>query len=193
MLVGYARVPTLDQNLDLQRDALRKVGCERLFEEKKSGKAGTKRPEFEAALAYLRPTDVLVVWKLDRLGRSLVEMMRTIDALRRQNVHFRSLTEQFDSDTAHGRFALLMHGAMAEYFLDLNRERTLEGLKAALARGRKGGRPKKLSPADIEAGRALLQAGTIPIAEIAKRLGISRDTFYTYFPRARANSLAQKG
>src|SRR3954468_24400733 len=110
MLVGYARVSTLDQNLDLQRDALKKVGCERLFEEKRSGKAGTKRPEFEAALAYLRPTDVLVVWKLDRLGRSLVEMMRTIDSLRRQNVHFRSLTEQFDSDTAHGRFALQMHG-----------------------------------------------------------------------------------
>ncbi|GAA0263569.1 DNA-invertase hin [Methylorubrum aminovorans] len=193
MLVGYARVSTLDQNLDLQRDALGKAGCERLFEEKKSGKAGTKRPEFEAALTYLRPDDVLVVWKLDRLGRSLVEMMRTIDTLRRQNVHFRSLTEQFDSDTAHGRFALQMHGAMAEYFLDLNRERTMEGLKAALARGRKGGRPKKLSSADIEAGRALLQAGTIPIAEIAKRLGINRDTFYTYFPRARATSLASKG
>src|SRR3954447_9493755 len=138
MLVGYARVSTLDQNLNLQRDALKKVGCERLFEEKKSGKAGTKRPQFEAALAYLRPDDVLVVWKLDRLGRSLIEMMRTIDALRRQNVHFRSLTEQFDSDTAHGRFALQMHGAMAEYFLDLNRERTMEGLKAAFARGRKG-------------------------------------------------------
>ena len=151
MLVGYARVSTLDQNLDLQRDALTKAGCERLFEEKKSGKAGTKRPEFEAALAYLRPEDVLVVWKLDRLGRSLVEMMRTIDALRRKDVHFRSLTEQFDSATAHGRFALQMHGAMAEYFLDLNRERTMEGLKAALARGRKGGRPKKLTEADIEA------------------------------------------
>src|SRR3954453_1050269 len=193
MLVGYARVSTLDQNLDLQRDALKRAGCERLFEEKKSGKAGTKRPEFEAALAYLRPDDALVVWKLDRLGRSLVEMMRTIDALRRQNVNFRSLTEQFDSDTAHGRFALQMHGAMAEYFLDLNRERTMEGLKAALARGRKGGRPKKLSPADIEAGAAPLKAGTISVAEIARRLGISRDTFYTYFPRARANSLAPNG
>src|SRR4051812_20138931 len=101
MLVGYARVSTQDQNLDLQRDALTKAGCERLFEEKKSGKAGTRRPEFEAALAFLRPDDVLVVWKLDRLGRSLVEMMRTIDGLRRQNVHFRSLTEQFDSDSIH--------------------------------------------------------------------------------------------
>ena len=193
MLVGYARVSNLDQNLDLQHDALRKVGCERLFEEKRSGKAGTKRPEFEAALAYLRPTDVLVVWKLDRLGRSLVEMMRTIDALRRQDVHFQSLIEQFDSASAHGRFALQMHGAMAEYFLDLNRERTVEGLKAALARGRKGGRPKKLSQADIEAGRALLQAGTVSVAEIAQRLGVSRYTLYSYFPRARANSVPGQG
>ena len=173
MLVGYARVSTVDQNLDLQRDALTKAGCERLFEEKKSGKAGTKRPEFEAALAYLRPTDVLVVWKLDRLGRSLVEMMRTIDSLRVKEVHFRSLTEQFDSDTAHGRFALQMHGAMAEYFLDLNRERTMEGLKA-----------------DLEVGRALLHSGTISIAAIAKRLGVSRDTFYSYFPQARTRSQA---
>ena len=190
MLVGYARVSTLDQNLDHQRDALTKAGCERLFEEKKSGKAGTKRPEFDAALAYLRPTDVLVVWKLDRLGRSLVEMMRTIDSLRTKEVHFCSLTEQFDSDTAHGRFALQMHGAMAEYFLDLNRERTMEGLKAALARGRKGGRPKKLTDADLEVGRALLQSGTISIAAIAQRLGVSRDTFYSYFPQARARSQA---
>src|SRR4051794_25678796 len=192
MLIGYARVSTIDQNLNLQIDALRDAGCTRLFEEKRSGKAGTKRPELDAALHYLRPDDVLVVWKLDRLGRSLVEMMRTIDSLRRQDVHFRSLTEQFDSDTAHGRFALQMHGAMAEYFLDLNRERTLEGLKAALARGRKGGRPKKLSEADIEAGRALLAASTISVAEIARRLGISRYPFYSYFPRARANSLAAK-
>src|SRR3954452_24014631 len=92
MLVGYARVSTLDQNLDLQRDALRKAGCERIFEEKKSGKAGTRRPEFEDALAFLRPEDVLVVWKLDRLGRSLVEMMRTIDALRRDSVRFQKRT-----------------------------------------------------------------------------------------------------
>lgn len=191
MLVGYARVSTQDQNLELQRDALTKAGCERIFEEKKSGKAGTKRLEFEAALAYLRPTDVLMVWKLDRLGRSLVEMMRTIDDLRVKEIHFRSLTEQFDSSTAHGRFALQMHGAMAEYFLDLNRERTMEGLKAALARGRKGGRPKALSDGDLEVARALLAAGNISVAEIAKRLGISRVTFYSYFPQARARSQAQ--
>jgi DNA invertase Pin-like site-specific DNA recombinase len=131
------------------------------------------------------------VWKLDRLGRSLVEMMRTLDNLRTSGVKFRSLTEQFDSETAQGRFALQMHGAMAEYFLDLNRERTMEGLKAALARGRKGGRRKKLTEDDLEAGRAMIAAGTISIAEIAKRLGVSRSGFYNYFPQARA--MPQKG
>ncbi|MET3616305.1 DNA invertase Pin-like site-specific DNA recombinase [Rhizobium aquaticum] len=190
MLIGYARVSTTDQNLDLQRDALLRAGCEKIFEEKKSGKAGSKRPELDAALAFLRPDDVLVVWKLDRLGRSLVEMMRTIDQLRSNGVAFRSLTEELDSESAQGRFFLQIHGAMAEYFLDLNRERTMEGLKAALARGRTGGRRKGLSEADIEAGRALLASGTIPVADIAKRLGVSRSTFYTYFPQARVKALA---
>ena len=185
MLIGYARVSTADQNLDLQRDALRKAGCERIFEEKKSGKARTSRPEYEATLSFWRPDDILVVWKLDRLGRSLVEMMRTLDALRRDGIRFQSLTEHFDSDTAHGRFALQMHGAMAEYFLDLNRERTMEGLKAALARGRKGGRRKKLTDADLAAARAMLKDHTISVAEIARRMGITRTTFYQYFPAAR--------
>lgn len=191
MKIGYARVSTLDQNLDLQRDALLAAGCERIFEEKKSGKAGTIRPEFFSAMQFLRPDDVLVVWKLDRLGRSLTEMMRTIDSLRRRGVRFQSLTEHFDSETAHGRFALQMHGAMAEYFLDLNRERTLEGLKAAIARGRKGGRPRKLSEADLVAARALLDAGTMSVADIAKRLGVSRTRFYDYFPAARSSAKKQ--
>ena len=188
MKIGYARVSTIDQHLDLQRDALGKAGCDRIFEEKKSGKAGTRRPEFDAALAFLRAEDVLVVWKLDRLGRSLVEMMRTIDKLRIGDVRFQSLTEHFDSETAHGRFALQMHGAMAEYFLDLNRERTMEGLKAALARGRKGGRPRKLSEKDLAVARAMLKEATIPVAEIAKRVGVSRATFYGYFPAARRSA-----
>lgn len=190
MRIGYARVSTLDQNLDLQRDALASAGCEKIFEDRKSGKAGTKRPDFEAALAFLRPDDVLVVWKLDRLGRSLVEMMRTLEDIQRRNIKFLSLTEQFDSDSAHGRFALQIHAAMAEYFLNLNRERTVEGLRSALARGRKGGRRKKLSAADLEAARALLAAGTISVAEIASRVGVSRTTFYSYFPTARTRSLA---
>lgn len=188
----YARVSTADQNLDMQRDALTRAGCEKIFEEKKSGKAGSKRPELEAALAYLRPEDVLVVWKLDRLGRSLVEMMRTIDKLRTDGITFRSLTEELDSDSAQGRFFLQIHGAMAEYFLDLNRERTMEGLKAALARGRKGGRKPKLNEDDKKAARAMLAAGDISVAEIARRLGISRVTFYDYFPQARAKAQAGK-
>ncbi|PYE39930.1 DNA invertase Pin-like site-specific DNA recombinase [Rhizobium sp. PP-F2F-G20b] len=191
MLIGYARVSTTDQNLDLQRDALQRAGCQKILEEKKSGRAGTKRPEFDAALAYLRAEDILVVWKLDRLGRSLVEMMRTIDGLQKGGIKFQSLTEHFDSETAHGRFALQVHGAMAEYFLDLNRERTMEGLKAALARGKKGGRPRKLSEADLEAGKAMLVAGTIPVAQIAKRLRLSRAGFYNYFPQARATALVK--
>lgn len=186
MLIGYARVSTKDQNLDMQGDALTRAGCEKIFDENKSGKAGTKRPAFEAALAYLRPEDVLVVWKLDRLGRSLVEMMRTIDMLHKNGVKFQSLTEKFDSDTAHGRFALQIQGATAKYFLDLNRERTMEGLQAALSRARKGGRPPKLSADDIEAARAMLAAGTISVADIAKRLKVSRSVFHTYFPQARA-------
>lgn len=114
--------------------------------------------------------------------------MRTIDSLRRKDVRFQSLTEHFDSDTAHGRFALQVHGAMAEYFLDLNRERTMEGLKAALARGRKGGRRKKLTEADQAAARAMLKEATIPVADVAKRLGVSRTTFYGYFSAARTRS-----
>lgn len=190
MLIGYAGVTILDQNLDLQRDALTRAGCTNIFEERVSGRAGTKRPEFRAALASLRRDDILVVWKLDRLGRSLVEMMRTIDTLRRQKIAFQSLTEHFDSETAHGRFALQMHGAMAEYFIDLNRERMIEGPKRSLPRGRKGGRRKKLTKADLEAASDLLKAGTIPVADIAKRMGVARTTFYAYFPAARSHGKA---
>ncbi|ACA17309.1 Resolvase domain [Methylobacterium sp. 4-46] len=188
MLVGYARVSTHDQNLDLQRDALARAGGQRVFEEKKSGTAAPSDPSSRPPSPYLRPDDVRVIWKLDRLGRSLVETMPTIDGLRRQEVHFRSLTEQFDSDTAHGRFARQVHGAMAEYFLALSRERTLEGHRAALARGRKGGRLKAPSEGDFEVGRALRASGTISVAAIAKRLGVSRMTFYQDFPQARARN-----
>ena len=131
MLIGYARVSTEDQNLDLQRNALRKAGCKKIFEEKESGRAGTKRPAFEAALAYLRPEDQLVVWKVDRLGRSLREMINTAHDLQQQGVKVLSLTENVDTETATGRLMFNFLGTIAEYFLDLNRERTIEGLKAA--------------------------------------------------------------
>lgn len=191
MLIGYARVSTEDQNLDLQRDALKAAGCTRIFEEKESGRAGTKRPALEVALDFLRAEDQLVVWKIDRLGRSLREMLDTAHMLQERGVKLRSLTEQVDTETATGRMMFNFLGTIAEYFLDLNRERTLAGLKAAVARGRKGGRPRKITDADLEAGRAMLAAGTIPVAEIAKRLGVSRKTFYLYFPQARARSQAQ--
>ena len=171
MLIGYARVSTEDQNLDLQRDALKKAGCTKFFEEKESGRAGTKRPAFEAALAYLRPEDQLVVWKMDRLGRSLREMLNTAHDLQERGVKLRSLTENADTETPNGKLMFNFLGTIAEYFLDLNRERTMEGLKAALARGRKGGRRRKLSAADEAVARAMLADPTIPVAEIAKRLG----------------------
>lgn len=193
MLIGYARVSTEDQNLDLQRDALKAAGCPRIFEEKESGRAGTKRPALEAALDFLRAEDQLVVWKIDRLGRSLREMLDTAHMLQERGVKLRSLTEQVDTETATGRMMFNFLGTIAEYFLDLNRERTNAGLKAALARGRKGGRPRKLTDADLAAARAMLAAGDIPVAAIAKRLGIGRRTFYEYFPQARARSQQAKG
>lgn len=153
-MIGYARVSTDDQNLNLQRDALQRAGCGRIFEEKESGRTGTKRPALEAALAFLRPEDQLVVWKVDRLGRSLREMLDTAHKLQGQGVKIRSLTEAIDTETPTGRLMFNFLGTIAEYFLDLNRERTLEGLKAAAARGRKGGRRRKLSEDDLEIGRA---------------------------------------
>lgn len=188
MLIGYARVSTDDQNLDMQRDALLKAGCEKIFEEKESGRAGTKRHELEAALAYLRPADQLVVWKVDRLGRSLREMLETAHQLQADGIKLISLTEAIDTSTANGRMMFNMLGTIAEYFLDLNRERTMAGLKAALARGRKGGRRPKLSDEDIAVGRAMLADPTIPVSKVAERLGINRTSLYRYFPSARSNA-----
>src|SRR3954462_11803968 len=185
MLIGYARVSTEDQNLDLQRNALRESGCKKIFEEKESGRAGTNRPAFEAALAYLRPEDQLVVWKVDRLGRSLREVINTAHDLQQQEVKVLSLTENVDTETATGRLMFNFLGTIAEYFLDLNRERTIEGLKAALARGRKGGRPRKLSDADQVMAQARLKNPKIAVADIAEKVGVSRTTFYAYFPQAR--------
>jgi len=180
MLIGYARVSTEDQNLDLQRDALRKAGCKKIFEEKESGRAGTKRPAFEAALAYLRSEDQLVVWIVDQRCGSLREMINTAHDLQNQGVKVLSLTENVDTETATGRLMFNFLGTIAEYFLDLNGERTIEGLKAALARGRKGGHRRKLTADDEAVARAMLADPTISVAAIAKRRGVSRATFYAY-------------
>ena len=129
-----------------------------------------------------------MVWKVDRLGRSLREMLDTAHKLQAQGVKLRSLTEAIDTETPTGRLMFNFLGTIAEYFLDLNRERTLEGLKAAAARGRKGGRRRKLGEEDLAMARALLKDQSIPVAQIAKRFGVSRATFYAYFPGARSQA-----
>src|SRR5665213_2002006 len=170
MLIGYARVSTEDQNLDSQRDALKQAGCQKIFEEKESGRAGTKRPALDAALTYLRPDDQLVVWKIDRLGRSLREMLDTAHSLQASEVRLRSLTENIDTESATGRLMFNFLATIAEYFLDLNRERTMAGLRSALARGRKGGRPRRLGSEDLTVAKALIADGSMSVAEIANRL-----------------------
>ena len=140
MLIGYMRVSTLDQNLDLQSDALKQVGCDKIFQDVASG-AKSDRPGLEKALGYLREGDTLVVWKLDRLGRSLKHLIEVITRLHEEKKGFRSLQENLDTSTSTGKLVFHVFGALAEFERDLIRERTLAGLSAARARGRRGGRP----------------------------------------------------
>ena len=189
MLIGYARVSTLDQNLDLQRNALAEVGCERIFIEQMSG-AVTDRPELMAALGFARSGDTLVVWKLDRLARSIKQLIDTAENLRSQNIGLRSLTEALDTTTAQGRLVFHMFGALAEFERCLIRERTRAGLSAAKKSGRTGGRPPKLTYEDIEAAKAMLTNPDIGVASVAHRLGVSLATLYRYIPAARASGAA---
>ena len=153
-LVGYARVSTVDQNLDLQEQALTTAGCLKIFSDKASGKTAD-RPGLEELMHFLREGDTLVVWKLDRLGRSLQDLIRIIDDLHERGVKFRSLTESIDTSTAAGRMFLNLVGTFAEYERELNRERTMTGLASAKARGRKGGRKPKLDAEKIAQAVAL--------------------------------------
>ena len=186
MLIGYARVSTLDQNLALQRDALSEAGCERIFIEQMSG-AVADRPELMAALQFARGGDTLVVWKLDRLARSLKQLIETVETLRERGIHFRSLTEALDTTTAQGRLVFHMFGALAEFERGLILERTRAGLQAARKAGRTGGRPPKLTAKDIQAARAMLASPNIGVAEVARRLGVSQATLYRHIPAARAS------
>jgi DNA invertase Pin-like site-specific DNA recombinase len=185
MMIGYARVSTQDQNPALQLDALKAVGCDRIFEEKASG-AQRDRPELKAALEYMRDDDVLVVWKLDRLARSLGQLIETVEGLERRGIGFRSLTEQIDTTTAPGRLTFHIFGAMAEFERSIIRERTRAGLDAARARGRNGGRPRSLSEKDLAAARALLNDHAITFEEAALRLKVSPATLYRHLPGGRA-------
>lgn len=180
MKVGYARVSTDDQTLDLQRDALTAAGCAQHFEDTASG-ATVERAGLQAALAYVRADDTLVVWRLDRLGRSLRALIELLNGLRERQVGFVSLTEQIDTTTPGGKLIFHVFGALAEFERDLIRERTNAGLRAARARGRTGGRPKALAdPKKRALAQALYDGGQTDVATICQTLGISRATLYRY-------------
>jgi DNA invertase Pin-like site-specific DNA recombinase len=179
MLIGYARVSTIEQDLALQTDALKKAGCEYIFDDTVSG-ATTQRPGLTAALSHVRKGDVLVVWRLDRLGRSLRHLIDVIADLEKRGVGFRSLQESIDTTTSGGRLIFQIFGALAEFERSLIRERTQAGLKAARARGRKGGRPKALDAKKIELVYRLYDEKKHTIAEICHMVGVSKPTLYAY-------------
>lgn len=182
MKVGYARVSTDDQTLDLQRDALSAAGCEKLFEDTASG-ARAERPGLQQATEFVRAGDTLVVWKLDRLGRSLKHLIDTLSVLKGRGVQFQSLTENIDTATAGGKLIFHVFGALAEFERDLIRERTQAGLAAARARGHKGGHPRAKalnSPEKVAIAQALYEDGRNSVAAICQTLGISRATLYRH-------------
>ncbi len=179
MLIGYARVSTQDQTLDLQKDALEKAGCTRIFTDIASG-AKVERTGLDEALNYVRSGDTLVVWRLDRLGRSLKHLIETITSLESRGIGFKSITEAIDTTTSGGKLIFHIFGALAEFERDIIRERTQAGLTAARARGRKGGRPKALTPKKQEQALTLYNAKTHTIDEICRTLNISRATLYRY-------------
>ena len=184
MLVGYARVSTQDQNPDLQLDALRQAGCERIYTEKASG-AQRDRPQLAAALAYMRDGDTLVVWKLDRLARSLKQLIETVGGLEQQGIGFRSLTEAIDTTSPSGKLVFHIFGGLAEFERSLIQERTRAGLESARARGRLGGRPPALTAEDLQQARALLQDPEITVAQVAESLGVAPSTLYRHPPGGR--------
>jgi DNA invertase Pin-like site-specific DNA recombinase len=177
MLIGYARVSTGDQTLDLQTDALTAASCDRIFTDTLSGVNADRRGLAEA-ISHVRSGDTFVVWRLDRLGRSLPHLIETVTQLEGRGIGFRSLTEQIDTTTPGGRLIFHVFGALAEFERDLIRERTHAGLAAARARGRIGGRPKKLTANQLALARQLYADNKTDVATICTTLGISRTTLY---------------
>lgn len=175
--IGYARVSSTEQNLDLQRDALNEAGCDQIYEEKISGKSA-ERPELMNCLRALRAGDTLIVWRLDRLGRSLSDLLRIVNDLEEREVAFESITEKIETRSAAGRLIFHVFSSLCEFERNLIRERTKAGLQAARARGRVGGRKRKLDEKQIREIKALMRDPTIRVSDIAKRYGISRSTIY---------------
>ena len=185
MRIGYARVSTQEQNLDLQKDALRRAGCEKIIEDVASGKT-ENRPGLDHVRELLREGDVLVVWRLDRLGRSLKHLIEIMSELEKQKIGFQSLQESIDTTTPNGKLVFHIFGALAEFERNLIRERTKAGLDAARARGRKGGRPKALDVEQRTLAVDLYEQRKHTVEEICRTLGISKPTLYGYVREKRA-------
>ena len=180
MLIGYARVSTQDQNLTLQIDALTKAGCEKIFEDKVSG-TRAERPGLAKALELMRTGDTLVVWKLDRLGRSVKQLVDLVAGLQKQGVQFKSLTDAIDTGTPSGRFFFHVMASLAEMERELTVERTRAGLEIARQLGRKGGRKRLMTDSKIHSAKKLLANG-VPPRDVAKDLGVSVPTLYRWIP-----------
>ena len=177
MLIGYARISTPDQSLDLQKDALAKAGCREIFEDIASG-SKVSRDGLDRALKYARPEDTFVVWRLDRMGRSLRHLVELVAELQTRGVGFKSLQENIDTGTASGKLFLHIFGALAEFEKELIKERTIAGLRAAADRGRKGGRPRLMDETKVQLARTLHKEKTIAVGEICRALGVSKGTLY---------------
>jgi DNA invertase Pin-like site-specific DNA recombinase len=191
MNVGYARVSTQDQNLELQLDALAKANCEQTFQEKITGKS-KDRPELNICLKMLRAGDVLVVWKLDRLARSLKDLVEIISELEAKGIGFKSLTESIDTTSPGGKLIFHIFGALAEFEHSLIRERTIEGLKAARARGKKGGRKPSMSRSDVQKAAAMLKDPNITKKEVAEHFKVSTLTLNKSLNREGFDGLPDK-
>jgi DNA invertase Pin-like site-specific DNA recombinase len=177
--IGYARVSTDDQNLDLQRDALKQAGCSVVYEEAASGKNAI-RPEIEQCRKALRAGDTLVVWRLDRLGRSLPDLVQIVAEMEKDGIGFESLTEKIETGSAAGKLVFHVFAALSEFERNLIRERTQAGLAAARARGRCGGRKPKLDEKQVREIKALLRDPDIQVADVARQYGVSRTTLYKH-------------
>ncbi|WP_133139514.1 recombinase family protein [Legionella genomosp. 1] len=182
MQIGYARISTSSQNLDLQIDALQKAGCEKIFQDQISGSL-INRPALELLLKEIRKGDVLIIWKLDRLGRSFKDLIDLVNTLLERGVGIKSLNDPIDTTTPQGRLIFNIFGSLAEFERELIKERTIAGLEAARARGKKGGRPKGLSKkalATAHSAELLYKEGRLSVSEICEQLAITRATFYKY-------------
>jgi DNA invertase Pin-like site-specific DNA recombinase len=186
MLIGYARVSTQDQNLALQREALKHAGCEKIYEDHLSA-AHAQRPGLAQALEVLRGGDMLVVWKLDRLGRSVKSLVDLVGELARRDVHFKSLTDSIDTASPAGRFFFHIMASLAQMERELIIERTRAGLQAAKSRGRIGGRKRRMTDSKIESARKLLSSG-VPTKDVARNFGVSVPTLYRWIPASSLTS-----